>query len=155
VVALGVVVALEVDAEGDGHVRLLGGGGDDHLLGAGLEVLGGVGAGGEEAGRLDHDVDAEVAPGQSGRIALGEDLDLVAAGDDRVAVDLDPAGVAAEDRVVLEQVGHRGRVDEVVDRDEVDVRARLLGGPEDVAPDAAETVDADLHSHEPIPPTYS
>ena len=117
-------------------------------------MLGGVGAGGEEAGRLDHDVDAELAPGQGGRVALGEDLELLAVGDDRVAVDLDPAGVAAEDRVVLEQVGHRRRVDQVVDGDEVDVRVRLLGGAEDVAPDTAETVDADLHSHELIPPGF-
>ena len=73
-----VVVGVEVDAEGDGHVGLLGRGGDDHLLGARLEVLGGVVAGGEEAGRLDHDVDAEVAPGQRRRVALGEHLDLVA-----------------------------------------------------------------------------
>ena len=78
-VRLGVVV-VEVDAEGDGDVRLLGGGRDDHLLGAGLEVLGGVGARGEEAGRLDHDVDAEVGPRQVRRVALLE-------GDDRLAVD--------------------------------------------------------------------
>ena len=31
---------------------------------------------GEEAGRLDHHVDAELAPGQGRRIALGEHLDL-------------------------------------------------------------------------------
>ena len=37
-------------------------------------ALGLVGVG-EEAGRLDDDVDAEVAPRQLGRVALGERLD--------------------------------------------------------------------------------
>ena len=40
--------------------------------GAGLEVGGGLVAVGEEAGGLDHDVDAEVAPGKVLRVALGE-----------------------------------------------------------------------------------
>ena len=52
------------------------------LLGARVEVLGGVVALGEEAGRLDHDVGAEVAPRQRGRVALGEHLDLAAVDDD-------------------------------------------------------------------------
>ena len=49
-----------------------------------VEVLGGVVALGEEAGRLDDDVDAEVAPRQRGGVALGEDLELVAVDDEAV-----------------------------------------------------------------------
>ena len=41
-------------------------------------------------------------------------------------------------------------VDEVVDRDELDVRSGRVRRAEDVAPDAPETVDADLHSHDAI-----
>ena len=44
-------------------------------------------AGDEAAGGLDHDVHAEVAPGQVGRVALGEDLDRLVADDDGVALD--------------------------------------------------------------------
>ena len=120
---------------------------DDHLLRARVEVLGGVLALGEEAGRLDHDVGAEVAPGQVGRVALGEDLDLLAVDGDRAVGRLDLAREAAEDRVVLEQVGERLGVGEVVDRDEVEVGARLVGGAEEVAPDPPEPVDADLDCH--------
>ena len=65
------------------------------FLAPAVEVLGGVVAVGEEAGRLDHDVDAEVAPGQGGRIALGEDLDLLAVDDDRRRRRLDLAREAA------------------------------------------------------------
>ena len=85
VVAVGVVGVVEVDAEHDGRVRLGRRRGDDDLLGAGLEVLGGVRALGEEAGRLDHDVDAEVAPRQRGRVALLERPDLAAVDHERVA----------------------------------------------------------------------
>ena len=70
VVRLGVVVAL-VDAEHDRHVRVLRGRGDDHLPRAAVEVLRGAVALREEAGRLDHDVDAEVAPGKAAGVALG------------------------------------------------------------------------------------
>jgi hypothetical protein len=43
----------------------------------------------KKAGALEHHVDAELAPGQLGRIALGEHLDAVAVDDHVVAVDLD------------------------------------------------------------------
>ena len=55
---------------------------DDHPGRAGLEVGGGLLPVGEEAGGLDHHVDAEVAPRQLLGVALGEDLD-------QLAVDLD------------------------------------------------------------------
>ena len=52
-----------------------------------------------------------------------------------------------EHRVVLQEVRHRLERPEVVDGDEVDVGATLLGGPEEVAADAAEAVDADANGH--------
>ena len=98
-------------------------------------------------GGLDHDVGAEVAPGQRGGILLGEDLQLVAVDADAAVRYLHLAREAAQDGVVLEQVGEHLGVDQVVDGDEVDVRARRLGRAEEVAPDAPEAVDADLHCH--------
>ena len=65
-----------------------GGGADDHLAGAGLEVLGRALALREEAGRLDHHVDAEVAPGQRGRVALGHHGHGLAAHRQREAIAL-------------------------------------------------------------------
>ena len=83
------VVGLLVDAHDEGRVVARGGGGDDDLLGAGGDVLPGVLRLGEAAGRLDDDVDAEVAPGEVGGVALFEDLDGLAVDDDVVAVELD------------------------------------------------------------------
>ena len=76
---------LVVHAEDDGEVGALGRRGDDHFLRAGRDVLRGVVAVGEEAGRLEHDVDAQILPGQLRRIAQRQDLELVAVDRDGVA----------------------------------------------------------------------
>ena len=74
-----------------------------------VDVGAGLGGVGEEAGGLDDDVDAEVAPLQGGRVALGERRDLLVADLDR-RVGRGHVGVEpAEDRVELEQVGQRRR----------------------------------------------
>ena len=71
-----------VDAEDDGHVLALGGGGDDDLLGAGVMCASGLVGVGEAAGRLDDDVDVSSSQG----IAAGS---FSAKTLTRVAVDLD------------------------------------------------------------------
>ena len=151
VVVVGVVDLVEVDAERDGGVRLGGGRGDDHLLGAGLEVLGGVVALREEPGRLDHDLGPEVAPRQRGRVLLGEHLHLAAVDGQRAVAHLDGARERPVHRVVLEQVRERPRVRDVVDRDDLDVRVRLLRCAEHVAADPAEAVDPDSYGHQLSP----
>ena len=50
---------------------------------------------GEDAGRLEDDVDAEIAPRQRGRVLLGQDPDLAAVDDDRAVARLDRAVVGA------------------------------------------------------------
>ena len=88
VVLLRVVVAV-VDAEDEGDVRIGRRRRDDDLLRARVEVLLRRLALREEPGRLDRDVDAELAPRQLGRVALGEELDLVAADPDEAVAGLD------------------------------------------------------------------
>ena len=124
-----------------------GGGGDQDLLGAGVDVLLRVGGLGEEAGGLDDDVHAQLAPGQLGGVALGQDLDGLAVDDDVAVLDLDAGRQAAGDGVVLEQVGERLGAGEVVDRDDLQVCALCQGGAEVVAADPAEAVDANTSSH--------
>ncbi|GAA1514064.1 hypothetical protein GCM10009761_15070 [Agromyces terreus] len=110
-------------------------------------MLARVGGLGEEAGRLDHDVDAELAPGEVGGVALREGLDRGAVDDDVVVVVVDGRVEAARDGVVLEQVRERLVVGEVVDRDDLEVCTLGECGAEVVAADAAEAVDADLYRH--------
>ena len=101
----------------------------------------------EQAGGLDHDLHSEVAPGECGRVLLVQHPDLGAIDLDAAVGDLDLAREAPEDRVVLEQVGDHLGVDQVVDRDELEIRARLVRRAEQVPADAPEAVDAHLDCH--------
>ncbi len=139
-----------VDAEHDGRVDLaLGRSRDDDFLGARCEVQVGAFAVAEHARRLDHDLAAQLAPRQFGRVALGEDRKAVAVDDQGVAVDFDGSGETAVDRVVLEQVGERRRVGQVVDADDVEVVVFAFeDGAKDEPSDAAKAVDTEFDSHE-------
>ena len=141
------VVGAVVDAHDDRDVLVRRRGGDDDLLRAGIDVLARVGRLGEEAGRLDDDVHAELAPRQLRRVTLGEDLDRGAADRDPVVGDRDVRRIATEDRVVLEQMRHRLHVAEVVRGDELDVGTCGVEGAVEVAADPAEAVDADTYGH--------
>ncbi len=141
-----VVVAL-VDAHHDGDVLVLGGRGDDDLLGAAVDVGLGLDRVGEEAGRLDDHVGTHAGPVELGRVALLEDLEGVAGGGDLGVGVRHVAVEPTQDRVVLHQRRQRLVVGEVVDGDDLDVCARGHDGPEEVAADAAEAVDADANGH--------
>ena len=147
-VMLTLVVALVVDAEHDRVVGIGGGSGDDHLARTRVEVLLRSLTGREEPGRLEDDIDAELTPRQCCRIALREHLHLLAAGVDNAVPERHLSRERAEHRVVLEEMRHRRGVAEVVDRDDLDVGPELLLGPEEIPPDASETVDADANRHD-------
>ena len=135
------VVHLVVHAEHDRDVRIRCRRRDHDLLRARVDVLLRAVAPGEEPRRFDHELDLEVAPGEVRRIALGKDLQLGLAGLDRGIADLDVLVQLPENGVVLEQVPHRLRVAEVVDRDELEVAAALEMRTEEIAPDPPESVD--------------
>src|SRR5262245_33118647 len=78
------VVLLVVDAEDDRDVLVLGRGADDDLLRAGGDVGFCLFRVGEDAGRLDDDVHAEIAPRQGRGVLLLEHLDLESVDEDRV-----------------------------------------------------------------------
>src|SRR5258706_6177880 len=141
---------LVVHAEDHGAVHvLLGGGRDDDLPGAGLEVRAGIRLAGETAGALHDDVDAERLPRQLRRVALRDDLDAIAVRHQRVAFHLHGAAERPVHGVVLQQVRIGGGVAEVVDRDELQavLLAAFIVGAEDVAADAPESVDGYLDRH--------
>ncbi len=99
--------------------------------------------GGEAAGGLQDEVDAELGPRQGLGVALGEHLDPVAGDDQLVPLDGDRVAEAAERAVEAEQVGERVDGGEVVDRDHLQLAAALHQGAQAVAADAAEPVDGD------------
>src|SRR4029079_7619085 len=76
-----------------------------------------------------------------GRVALRDELDLVAVDGDRVLARLDRDVEIPENRVVLEQVRHRLRVADVVRGHDLEVATLLKLGAQEVPADAAEAVD--------------
>ncbi len=78
------VEGVVVDADHEGGVCAGGGGRDDDPRRAAVEVGRGLVAVGEDAGGLDHHVDAEVAPGDLLGVSVRHDLE-------HVAVDVDSA----------------------------------------------------------------
>src|SRR5438270_37382 len=147
-VHLGGVVGVLVHAHHEGVVLVGRRRRDDHLLGAAtVDVdprLVGVG---EEAGRLDHDLDAEVPPLEPGRVALAEEADGAVADAYGVAVRADGRAEGPQRRVVLQKMGEGVSVADVVDGDDLEVRVELGGRPVDVPADPAEPVDPHFDGH--------
>jgi len=136
-----------VDAQHhDGVDVVLGGDRQDHLAGAGGQVLLEVRLLREHPGGLHHEGDVEVLPGEGGRVLRRQGLDGLAVHPELPLAGLDGPGEAPVDRVVLEQAGEGGGVGEVVDRDDLELGAGVQG-PEDQAADAAEAVDGDASGH--------
>jgi tRNA(Ile)-lysidine synthetase-like protein len=148
VLGLQVVV---VDAQHDHRVDVtLRRHGQQHLLGAGGDVLHAVVLLGEHARRLDDEVDPVVAPRQLRRIALGEALDrLLPSTVISPSPAVDGAREASVDAVVLQQVREAlavGEVGAIVDGDDFQP-PRSWSDAEDETTDAAEAVDGDADGH--------
>ena len=142
----------------------LAGRGDDDLLRAGGEVALGLLGLGEQAGRFDHVVDAELLPRQrrpapslTARHLISWPLTTSTSSSALSAPDFFELTVAVElalRRVVLQQVGEVVGGDEVVDGDDVELLAEqplLDQGAEDQPADAAEPVDSDASAHFILP----
>jgi hypothetical protein len=122
---------------------------EDDFLRAGIEVGPGLGFAGEQAGALEHHIDAKFLPWQFGGVALGADFDLVAIDDQVLAVDRHGARKFAMGGVVLGQVGIDFRVAQVVDRNDLNIMllAALVMRTQDVAADAAIAVYCNADGH--------
>src|SRR5690606_26856880 len=107
----------------------------------------------EQAGAFEHDVDAQLAPRQFRRVALGANLDAIAVDHEVARLDHDFTREAAMHGVVAGQVRVGFRIAEVVDRDHADlvVALRFVQRAQHVAADAAIAVDGDLDSHGATP----
>ena len=103
-----------------------------------------------EGARAFHDeVDAEVGPGQFARVARAEDAHAVAVDDHVVAVRFNRGVETAVAGVVAQEVRVDVHVTRRVDGHDFDVvgLAGFVVGAENVAADAAETVDGNTDGH--------
>jgi hypothetical protein len=98
-------------------------------------------------GRLDHDLDPLRLPVDVPRGLRVDQLDRAIADEEGVSPNLDRLLEPAVDRVEPEEVLEGGGLDDVHDRDHLDVVAPLVEDPEDVAADPAEPHEADAGAH--------
>lgn len=133
------------------------------FLAPGVDVALGLGGVGEQAGRFDDDVHAQIFPRQGGGAFLdGQALDLLAVDDQRVVLGKAGVGLLANDRprelalggVILQQVGEVIGRDEVVDGDHLDLLAQqtlIADRPEDQPTNAAEPINTNTNCHSVAP----
>ena len=125
---------------------VLGGGGHDHVLGAGLDVALGLVLSQEQAGGLDDVLRADLLPGQVGGVALGEHGDGTAIHNDGVlagghlGVDLTVHGV------ILQHIGKVISGTQVVDAHDLDLGV-VQAAPQDHAANTTKTIDTDFDAH--------
>ena len=111
-----------------------------------LDVLFDVLASRERARALEHELDAELLPGQLQRVAASSAFAACAGDHEIAAVNDHGLLVAPVDRVEAEQIREVVDIHQVVDRDELE--ARLVEHQlQDRASDPAQTIDRDLGSH--------
>src|SRR5271165_35884 len=118
---LGWVVNLFVDTEHKSDIFILRRSGDNDFLDRPAKMLLGIVGIGEVAGRFEYDLGSNRFPGKLGWVSLRENLEGLIVNCDAVGTGRDLVAQVAQNGVVLEQVGERLRVREIVDRDEFNV----------------------------------
>ena len=106
----------------------------------------GLGGVGKVTGGFNHDLRAYRCPVELGRVALREDLDLLAIDGDEAFAGGNVVGQVAQDGVVLEQVRQRSRAGEIVYSHKFDVIVAQCCAKY-VTANSAKAVDANLHCH--------
>ena len=145
------IVKVIVHTHHHGEILVLRGGGDDYFFRAGLDVALGLLAICEEAGGLDHDVNAEFLPRQLSRGGRLDHLDFGAVDHERLVVLMsDFALERALCGVVLEEIGQIVGRDEVPDGDHLDLvpyEALFHHCTICQSADSAETIDCYFYCH--------
>ncbi len=142
------VVRVVVYAHDERHVRVVRHSRDDDALRPGIEMRLSFVARREASGRLQDHVDTEFSPGETLGVGDREGSQPVLADRDRVLAARHILPHALVRRIEHEQVGHRLEIPDVVYGDDLEVRAALERGTQEVPADPAEAVDGDA-SHRP------
>jgi len=158
---IGGIILAFIDAQDHGDVFVLGGGGDDDLLGAAFFdmnvgasfALGRVALGiGEDTGGFNHNIHTQIGPVQVGGVFFSEDAHHVTIHHD-VAIDhFHVAAIVAVSGVVLKQVGVLFGVKQVIDGDDFQIfRIAFHHCFEDKTANAAKTIDTNFDCHNKPP----
>ena len=157
---LGRIVLVFVDAQHNGQIFAFGRSrNDDFLRAAGSDVIDcafdsltllvdTVFLDGEQTGRFNDDVNAEVTPFDGGGVGFLENLDLLAIDDETVISNFHCAVEATISRIVFQQVRHGLRITNVVERDHFQfIRIHIANGFQHLASDSSKSVNTNFCCH--------
>ena len=139
-------IGIQVDAAHEHGGVVLGGGGHDDLLGAGVDMALSLLLGQEQTGGLHHVLRAQLTPGNVGGVALGVDGDLLAVDHDGVLGGRDLTLELAVHGVVLQHIGQIVSGAQVVDAHDLNV-GMVDAGTEDHTADPAKPVNTNFDAH--------
>ena len=139
-------VGIEVDAADEHRRVILGRGGHDDLLRAGVDVRLRLFLRQEQARGFDDVLRTDLTPGQVRGVALGEDGDLAAVDHDAVVVALHIGGESAVHSIVFQHVGQIIGGAEVIDAHDLDL-GMVQACAKDHTANAAKAVNTDLNTH--------
>ena len=147
-----------VHAHHDGDVFALRGSGNDDLLSASGDVALGFFGFGEEAGRFDHEIDAQLGPRKFGGGLGGDHEDVLAVNHEDVVFGLVWGGFFGGNgaleftlgRVVFNKVREIVSGDDIADGDHIEGGAKqalLNESAENETTDTTKTIDCDFYCH--------
>ena len=148
--AIGLFKSLFVHAEHHGGVEIAAAWmGEEHLLGARLQMRLAVRPAAVNAGALQHHVDVKLAPRQRVDSGVMQNADSIVAHPQQIALLTHVEGEAAVAGVVLQQVRHAGRLRQFVNRHHGNFGATpgLIEGAQYVAPNAAKAIYRHPNGH--------
>ncbi len=149
-VLVAVLVVVDADHEGP-HAITFTRCGEDHLAGTSFNVHAGFLIGVEHTGGLDHQIHTPVFPGAVQRVAVGEELDLLAIDDHRVVsgFDLYTGIELAQNRVVGQQVSAGLGVGGGVHPHNLQACVSTTADPtpHHIATNSAESIDRNAQGH--------
>ncbi len=137
-----------VDAIHHGQVRIGGGRGNQHALGAGGKMFCGIVTAGEKAGAFHRNVDVEFFPGQFGRVAFRRHPDRACAAINAVFGRGDSAGKTSVYGIKAQQMRIGFHRPKIVHRDNLDVLAAGFNDPaQNVAANTSKSVNRYAQRH--------
>ena len=114
---------------------------EQHFLGSGNEVLCGQISRIEDTSTFCNDINLKIFPGKILRITFSEERIANTIDDEIIPSYLDLAGERTKDRIVLQKIGHRVHISDVIDRYDLDL-ARCMCNTEDGSANSPKTIDS-------------
>ena len=145
------IIGFLVYAHYNSSILILAGSGQHHFLGTGGDMSASLQGIVENTGGFHHDINAQLAPGQIGRLSLAAYQHFFAVDQHIIVLCLDSLIPGTVYRVIFQQMSIDRSVTHIVDSHDLNLRLAPRS-PENQTADTAETIDSNFnHNKAPLP----